>query len=214
MLIDSIRHKGMRRKLVEEIYRKGIEDQQVLQAIEKVPRHYFMESAFVEFAYKDSAFPIASGQTISQPYTVAFQTHLLGIEKDQKVLEIGTGSGYQTTILMEMGAKVYTIERFKELYAKAQNLLNSMGYYPFFYYGDGYKGLPTYGPFDKILITAAAPNIPEELKQQLKIGGVIVAPVGNNRTQTMTTLVKVSENEYKETQFGNFAFVPMLKGIS
>ncbi len=211
-MIDSFRHKGLRQKLVDDIQRKGIDDKRVLAAIEKVPRHFFMDSAFVDHAYKDNAFPIGAGQTISQPYTVAFQTSLLDIKKGDKVLEIGTGSGYQSAILLELGAKVFTIERQKELYIKAQALLNEMNYFPFFYYGDGYKGLPTYGPFDKILITAAAPYIPDELKQQLKIGGILVAPVGNNQAQVMTSLVRVSETEYKETQFGNFVFVPMLKG--
>jgi protein-L-isoaspartate(D-aspartate) O-methyltransferase len=213
-MTDTYRHKGLRTKLVEEIKRKGIDDQRILNAIGTVPRHFFIDSAFIEFAYKDNAFPIEAGQTISQPFTVAFQTQLLDVQKDDKILEIGTGSGYQTAILMELGAKVYTIERQRELYVKSQTLLNQMGYRPFFYYGDGYLGLPTYGPYNKILITAATDDFPSELKKQLKIGGIIVAPIGNSESQRMTTLIKISDHDFKKTEFGNFVFVPLLKGIA
>jgi len=172
-----------------------------------------MESGFIEFAYKDNAFPISAGQTISQPYTVAFQSELLEIKKSDKVLEVGTGSGYQAAILIEMGAKVFTIERQHELFLKSQTLLTKLGYKLQFFYGDGYEGLPTYGPFDKIIVTAGAPFIPEKLKQQLKIDGILVIPVGAN-IQKMTKIVKVSENEYKVYEYGDFKFVPFLKGKS
>ncbi len=165
---DSYRHKGLRRKLVEEIRNKGVNDEKVLAAIGKVPRHIFMDSGFINFSYKDQAFPIAAGQTISQPYTVAIQTFLLQINPNEKVLEIGTGSGYQTAILIELGARVYTIERQRELFLKAQDTLPKIGYNANFFFGDGILGLPTYSPFDKILITAAAPEIPDKLLKQLK----------------------------------------------
>ncbi len=213
MLDDTYRHKGLRKLLVEEIKRKGITDINVLSAINKVPRHLFMESGFIKFAYKDNAFPISSGQTISQPYTVAFQTELLEIKKGDKVLEIGTGSGYQAAVLVEMGAKVFTIERQHELFLKSQILLTKLGYNLQFFYGDGYKGLPTYGPFDKIIVTAGATFIPEDLKQQLKVGGILVIPVGEN-IQKMTKIIKVSKDEYKINEYGDFKFVPFLKGKS
>ncbi|MBE9469220.1 MAG: protein-L-isoaspartate(D-aspartate) O-methyltransferase [Bacteroidetes bacterium] len=213
MINDTYRHKGLRKILVDEIKKHGIVDENVLSAINKVPRHLFMESGFIEFAYKDSAFPIGSGQTISQPYTVAVQSELLEIKKGDKVLEVGTGSGYQAAVLFEMGAKIFTIERQHNLFLKSQILLKKLGYKLQFFFGDGYKGLPTYGPFDKIIITAGAPFIPEELKLQLKIGGILVIPVGEN-SQKMTKLVKVSENEYKTTEHGDFSFVPFLKGKS
>ena len=209
---DSFLHKGLRKKLVEEIRIKGIKDERVLEAIGRVPRHLFMDSGFVHFAYKDQAFPIAANQTISQPYTVAFQTQLLEIEKGDKVLEVGTGSGYQAAVLIEMGAKVFTIERYKELKVNAQRLLPPLGYRPHFFYGDGYEGLPTYAPFDKIIITAAANKLPEKLIEQLKINGKMVVPLGGRSSQTMTLVVKTSETEYKTTQHGAFIFVPMLKG--
>jgi protein-L-isoaspartate(D-aspartate) O-methyltransferase len=171
-----------------------------------------MDSGFVHFAYKDQAFPIAANQTISQPYTVAFQTQLLNISKGDKVLEIGTGSGYQAAVLIEMGANVFTIERYKELNIGAQSLLPPLGYRPHFFYGDGYKGLPTYAPFDKIIVTAAANTLPEKLIEQLKIGGKMVIPVGSRSSQTMTLIEKTSESDYKTSQHGAFVFVPMLKG--
>ncbi len=211
---DTYRHKGLRKKLVEEIREKGISDMRVLEAISKVPRHYFMESGFINFAYKDAAFPIGAGQTISQPYTVAFQTQLLNINPMDKVLEIGTGSGYQTAVLLEMGARVYTIERQKELYLKAKLLLEEHGYHAHFFFGDGYSGMPSYGPFKHILITAAAPEIPQALIDQLEVGGKLVVPVGGSNGQTMTLLQKVSRVENKITHHGSFIFVPLLKGTN
>ena len=214
MINDTILHKGMRKRLVEEIASKGISDLRVLQAIGKIPRHLFMESSFVKFAYQDKAFPIGAGQTISQPYTVAFQTQLLQVKQHSKILEIGTGSGYQAAVLIEMGAQVYTIERQRELFLKTQQFLPQLGYHPRFFFGDGYKGLPTYGPFDGIVITAGAPFIPEDLKIQLKIGGRMVIPVGQGDHQIMTLIERKAENSFEETTFGNFAFVPLLKGTN
>jgi len=213
-MVDSIQHEGMRRKLVLTLTEKGITDPVVLMAIGKVPRHLFMESSFIRFAYKDQAFPIGAGQTISQPYTVAFQTQLLQVQAHDKILEVGTGSGYQAAVLLEVGAEVYTIERQKELYVKTQRLLPSLGYRPRFFFGDGYKGLPTYGPFDGILVTAGAPYIPEELKQQLKIGGRLVIPVGSGDHQTMTLVVRTGEERFEQTNCGGFVFVPLLKGTN
>jgi len=209
---DSFLHKGLRKKLVDEIKLKGIKDEKVLDAINKVPRHLFMDSGFVHFAYKDQAFPIAANQTISQPYTVAFQTQLLEISKGDKVLEIGTGSGYQAAVLLEMGANVFTIERFKELNLGAQRLLPPLGYRPHFFYGDGFEGLPTYAPFDKIIITAATNTLPEKLIDQIKPGGKMVVPLGGRSSQTMTLLDKTSDIAYETSQHGAFVFVPMLKG--
>ena len=211
-MIDSYRHKGLRKKLVEGIRDKGISDIRILDAINKIPRHFFMDSSFIEFAYRDQAFPIGAGQTISQPFTVAFQTQLLEVQKHDKVLEVGTGSGYQCAVLLELGAKVYTIERQRELYLKSRALLSEMGYKPYFFYGDGYLGQPNYAPFDKILITAGAPEIPKELLNQLKTGGRMVVPVGDSRGQVMMAIDRISENEYKESEHGYFSFVPMLKG--
>lgn len=211
---DTYRHKGLRRNLVEEIKQKGITNPKVLEAINTVPRHLFMDSGFINFAYKDSAFPIGAGQTISQPYTVAFQTQMLDIQPMEKVLEIGTGSGYQTAVLLELGAKVYTIERQKELYLKAKAQLESMGYHPHFFYGDGYLGMPSYGPYSKILVTAGAPEIPDALITQLQVGGKLICPVGDNQTQIMTLVEKVSESDIKITTHGNFIFVPLLKGTN
>lgn len=209
---DSLRHQGMRKRLVEGIRIKGVRDQRVLDAIAKVPRHLFMDSSFIQFAYKDQAFPIGAGQTISQPFTVAFQTQLLDVQPSEKVLEVGTGSGYQAAVLLEMGATVFTIERQRELFLKVQQLLPEIGYHPKFFYGDGYKGLPTYGPFDKIIITAGAPVVPEELLQQLRIGGVLVAPIGPSEKQTMCKVTRKSEEEFEKEKHGTFVFVPMLKG--
>jgi len=213
-LEDNYRHKGLRKKLVEEIRRKGIRSEAVLEAIGKVPRHLFMETGFVEYAYKDQAFPISAGQTISQPYTVAFQTELLDIKPGDKVLEIGTGSGYQAAVLIEMGAKVFTIERQRELFLKAQAFLPTLGYRPRFFYGDGSKGVPSFAPYDKILITAAAEEIPEMLLAQLKTGGVLVAPVGSAGGQEMIRMVKNGENDFETSRHGYFVFVPMIKGTS
>jgi len=213
LMEDSYRHKGLRRKLIEDLRVKGIKDERVLDAIGKVPRHIFMDSSFINFSYKDQAFPIGAGQTISQPYTVAFQTALLEVSMMDKVLEIGTGSGYQTAVLVEMGAKVYSIERQRELYLKAQSTLPRLGYgKAMFFFGDGYQGVPPYAPFDKILITAGAAELPEKLISQLKIGGRMVIPHGDNKSQTMKLIVKTSENNYEVSTHGNFLFVPMLKG--
>ena len=208
---DTYRHKGLRKKLVETIRQKGIKVEKVLQAIEKIPRHYFFDSAFLSFAYEDKAFPIGAGQTISQPYTVAFQSELLDIHKGDKVLEVGTGSGYQACILSEMGAKVFSIERQKSLFMKVKEFLPQLNYPIKVFYGDGYKGLPTFAPFDKIIITAAAPYIPEPLKEQLKVGGIMLVPLGGGDIQIMTSLHKVSETEFISREYGAFRFVPLLQ---
>jgi len=209
---DDLRHKGMRKKLADGLKVKGIRNPDVLEAIRKVPRHLFMESSFIHFAYKDQAFPIGAGQTISQPYTVAFQTELLEVEKNDKILEVGTGSGYQAAVLLEMGAKVFTIERQKELFLKVQSFLPEIGYHPACFFGDGYKGLPGFAPFDKILVTAGASSIPPELKEQLKIGGRMVIPVGHQNHQEMLVVERISEDDYKTEKHGGFVFVPLLKG--
>jgi protein-L-isoaspartate(D-aspartate) O-methyltransferase len=212
-MTDSFEAKGKRKRLVEELRQKGITDEEVLRAIDTVPRHLFMDPAFLSHAYVDKAFPIDSGQTISQPYTVAIQTSLLNIKKRYRILEIGTGSGYQAAILAEMGAKVFTIERFREIHLKAQKLLTSLGYDMDFFYGDGYAGKPKYGPFDGIIITAAASEAPPELLKQLKIGGKMVAPIGGEHCQTMTVIERTGEDSYEYSEHGAFAFVPMLKGV-
>ena len=209
---DTPRHQGMRKKLVEGLKIKGIRDENVLAAISKVPRHLFMESTFIQFAYKDQAFPIGAGQTISQPYTVGFQTQLLQVTKGDKILEVGTGSGYQAAILLEMGARVFTIERQKELYARVHQFLPEIGYNPACFFGDGYKGLPGFAPFDKIVVTAGAPEIPEALIYQLAIGGIMVIPVGNDQKQEMKMVTRLGENEFKTENHGDFIFVPLLKG--
>jgi len=210
---DTMRHQGLRKRMVEGIRIKGIKDEKVLNAIGNVPRHLFMDSSFIQFAYKDQAFPIGAGQTISQPFTVAMQTQLLQVERHDKILEVGTGSGYQAAVLLEMGATVYTIERQRELYLKVQSILPQIGYHPKFFFGDGYKGLPTYGPFDRIIVTAGAPVIPEELLSQLKVGGRMVIPMGPREKQTMYVLVKTSDTEYYKETHGTYVFVPMLKGV-
>jgi len=211
-MVDSYRHKGMRKKLVEDIADKGITDKRVLEAIESIPRHIFLDSSFLEFAYEDKPFPIGSKQTISQPYTVAFQTQLLNINKGEKVLEIGTGSGYQACILAEMGAKVFTIERQRKLYEKTKKFLTSIGYRQIkCFYGDGYKGVPAFAPYDKILITAAAPEIPDDLLEQLKPGGLLVVPLGSDDVQTMIRMTKEADGTINEDKFGSFRFVPLLK---
>ncbi|MFD0862282.1 protein-L-isoaspartate(D-aspartate) O-methyltransferase [Sungkyunkwania multivorans] len=208
---DTHRHQGMRKKLVETVASKGIKDKAVLAAIGKIPRHLFMDSGFDSHAYQDKAFPIGADQTISQPYTVAFQTELLQIKKGDKILEIGTGSGYQTAVLIELGAQVYTIERQQELFKKAQRFLPKLGYKPKkFIFGDGYKGLPDESPFDGIIATAGAPYVPIPLLSQLKIGGRLVIPVGNV-SQTMTLFIRTSEKEFEKHELGSFRFVPMLK---
>lgn len=214
MLEDTFRHKGLRKNLIKEIKRKGIKDERVLSALGKVPRHLFMDTGFINFAYKDQAFPIGQGQTISQPYTVAFQTELLDIKPHMKVLEVGTGSGYQAAVLAELGARIYTIERQHKLFIKTQHLLNSLGYKLNFFYGDGFKGQKSYAPFDRILITAAAPEIPETLLEQLKTGGKLVIPLGSASYQEMLLIEKTGEGIYEKSKHGKFSFVPMLRGTS
>ena len=211
MINDLPKHKGLRNQLVKTIKGKGIKDEKVLNAIAKIPRHLFMDSGFIDFAYQDNAFPIAANQTISQPYTVAFQTELLEIVKGDKVLEIGTGSGYQTAVLIELKAEVYSIERQKELYDKVRKFLPKLGYVAKkLNFGDGYKGWDEYAPFDKILVTAGAPFVPKPLLSQLKIGGRLVIPVGDD-IQTMTLYIRKGEKEFEKHEFGDFRFVPMLK---
>ena len=211
---DNYRHKGMRKSLVEELKNKGISDENVLNAINTVPRHVFLDSSFLNFAYQDKAFPIGSGQTISQPFTVAFQSSLLEIKKNMKVLEIGTGSGYQACVLAEMGAKVFSIERQRKLYTKTKAFLAEFPYRIKMFLGDGNKGLPTYGPFDRIIITAAAPEIPQALIDQLKVGGMMVIPLSENENcQTMLRLTKQEDGSMKREEYGDFRFVPMLKGV-
>jgi protein-L-isoaspartate(D-aspartate) O-methyltransferase len=209
---DSFRHKGLRKKLIDSIRSKGIKDEEVLNAMDRVPRHLFMDSSFVNFSYTDKAFPIAAGQTISQPYTVAFQTELLEVKRHMKVLEIGTGSGYQTAVLLELGARVYTIERLRQLFLEAQETLGRLSYKPAFFYGDGYEGLPAFQPFDRILITAAAPEIPKLLLEQLAVGGILVVPEGDRYGQRMIRLVKEGEEQYQRSEHGHFSFVPLLRG--
>ncbi|MBE0650125.1 MAG: protein-L-isoaspartate(D-aspartate) O-methyltransferase [Bacteroidales bacterium] len=211
---DNYRHKGMRKKLVDEIRKKGILDEQILEAINAVPRHLFMDSSFLQFAYEDKPFPIGSGQTISQPYTVAFQTQLLDVKPGAKILEIGTGSGYQACVLAEMGAEVYSIERQKKLYEKTKKFLSKFQYKLHLFCGDGYLGLPKHAPFDGILITAAAPEIPQTLVDQMKVGGVLVIPLGGTSTQTMYRMVKMEDGSLAKEAFGEFRFVPLLKDIS
>jgi protein-L-isoaspartate(D-aspartate) O-methyltransferase len=214
LMTDSFLAKGKRKKLVDELRQKGITDEEVLRAINKVPRHDFMDPAFLNHAYIDKAFPISSGQTISQPYTVAVQTQLLKVKRRDKILEIGTGSGYQAAILAEMGAKVYSIERYRELYLKAQRTFLSLGYEADFFYGDGYEGKPQYGPFDGILITAATAALPEKLPKQLKIGGRLVVPLGTSASQVMTLVIRTGEDDFEYSSHGSFVFVPLLKGTA
>lgn len=210
---DTYRHKGLRKKLVETVKSKGITDEKVLHAIERIPRHFFLDSAFNEVAYEDKAFPIAEKQTISQPYTVAYQTQLLEIKPFDKVLEVGTGSAYQACVLADMGAQVYTIERQKKLFDNNKNFAFLKKYPNIkFFYGDGYEGLPTFAPFDKILITAAAPDVPEKLAGQLKTGGVMVIPVGTGEVQVMKRFIKQQDGSLKEEVYDRFSFVPMLSG--
>jgi protein-L-isoaspartate(D-aspartate) O-methyltransferase len=210
---DTYRHKGLRKKLVDTIKSKGITDERVLNAINNVPRHFFLDSAFDELAYEDRAFPIAEGQTISQPYTVAYQSQLLELKPFLKVLEIGTGSAYQAVVLAEMGAQVYTIERQKKLFDDNKTFDYLKKYRSIkFFYGDGYEGLPTYAPFDRVIITAAAPEIPQKLIDQLKPGGMMVIPVGMGDVQRMMRITKLETGALKEEVFDNFSFVPMLGG--
>ena len=211
---DSYRHKGLRKKLVELVKSKGINDDRILQAILKIPRHYFLDAAFADWAYRDVAFPIDADQTISQPYTVAFQTELLDVKPKDKILEIGTGSGYQATVLIELGAKVYTIERQKKLFEKTSKFLAEIGYNSIrTFFGDGYLGLPRYAPFDKIIITAGANNIPKELLKQLKIGGIMVIPYGNGDVKDMIKLIKIDAKNIRREKHGKFRFVPFKTGV-
>lgn len=209
-MIDTFKHQGLRKQLVAIVKAKGIKDENVLAAIGKIPRHFFLDSSFTEFAYQDKPFPIGNGQTISQPYTVAFQSELLKIKKNDKILEVGTGSGYQACVLIELGAKVFTIERQKALYQRTKAFLTTIGYKPRMFYGDGYAGLPAYAPFDKIIVTAGAPYIPEDLIKQLKVGGILVIPVGDD-IQTMISLEKITVDEIIQTEHGTFRFVPLLE---
>ncbi len=212
MIQDSFRHQGLRRQLVQQLKEKGIQNELVLEAISKVPRHAFMDNAFLEYAYQDKAFPIACGQTISQPYTVAYQTSLLDPRKGEKVLEIGTGSGYQSAVLAETGVKVFSIERHKPLFESTRKLLDSLNYFTIkSFYGDGFKGLPAYAPFDKILVTCGAPEIPVSLIDQLKPGGIMVIPVGPQDVQTMTTVLKRPDGSTEVIALEKFRFVPMLE---
>lgn len=208
---DTSKHQGLRNKLAQVLERKGINDNGVLNAIRRIPRHLFIDSSFESHAYQDKAFPIAANQTISQPYTVAFQSQTLNIQKDDKILEIGTGSGYQTAVLLEMNAEVYTIERQHELFKKTSLFLPKLGYKPKrFIFGDGYKGLPEKAPFDKIIVTAGAPYVPKPLLAQLKVGGMLLIPVGDE-TQIMTLFTRKSATEFDKKELGDFAFVPMLE---
>ncbi len=208
---DTFKHKGLRQQLVNVLISKGIKDEAVLKAIGKVPRHLFMDSGFLDFAYIDKAFPIAADQTISQPYTVAFQSELLQVKKDDKILEIGTGSGYQTAVLCEMGAKVYSIERQQELFKKTSKFLPKLGYRAKkLVFGDGYKGLEEDAPFDGIIVTAGAPFVPKPLLSQLKVGGRLVIPVGED-TQIMTLFIRKDTKEFEQHEFGEFRFVPLLE---
>ena len=208
---DTHKHQGLRNQLVKIISEKGISDKNVLKAIAAVPRHLFMDSGFVDFAYQDKAFPIGADQTISQPYTVAYQTELLEIKSTHKILEIGTGSGYQTAVLIEMGAKVYTIERQQELFKKTKLFLPRLHYKPKkMVFGDGYKGLPEDAPFDGIIVTAGAPFVPNPLLSQLKVGGKLVIPIGEDE-QVMTLFIRTSDKDFEKHELGKFKFVPMLK---
>lgn len=210
---DTYRHKGLRMKLVDQLKQKGISDDRLLDALLHVPRHYFMDPGFDKVAYEDRAFPIAEGQTISQPYTVAYQTQLLEVKPYEKVLEIGTGSGYQSVILGEMEAQVYTIERQKKLFEEHRNFILREKYPNIkYFYGDGYEGLPTYAPFDKVIVTAAAPFIPPKLVDQLKTGGKMVIPVGEGNVQRMMRLIKLKDGSLLEEVYDNFSFVPMVEG--
>lgn len=210
-LKDDYKQKGLRKKLVTLLRQKGIRDERVLEALNKVPRHFFFDSALLEHAYQDKAFPIGEGQTISQPYTVAFQTEKLEVKPGDKILEIGTGSGYQACILLEMGATVYTIEYNRKLFEGTRDFLPSIGYKPYFFHGDGSKGLLAKAPYDKIIVTAAAPIVPEDLVDQLKVGGILVIPVGDKEKQKMLKITKLSSQRIQTDEYDYFSFVP-LKG--
>ncbi|MDP5061528.1 protein-L-isoaspartate(D-aspartate) O-methyltransferase [Maribacter sp. IgM3_T14_3] len=208
---DTLKHRGMRNHLAQILIDKGIADKKVLDAVKEIPRHLFMDSSFEGHAYQNKAFPIAANQTISHPYTVAFQTELLQIEEGQKVLEIGTGSGYQTAVLLKLKVKVYTIERQLELFKKTSLFFKKMGYRPKqVIFGDGYKGLPKEAPFDRIIVTAGAPSVPKALLSQLKVGGRLVIPIGFEE-QIMTLFIRTTEKEFSKTEYGSFRFVPLLE---
>lgn len=208
--VDNYRERGARKKLVKHLESKGIEDKNVLRAIGKVPRHYFFDETFWNQAYRDIAFPIGDEQTISQPYTVAYQSELLHVKKGDKVLEIGTGSGYQTCILLELGAEVFTIERQENLYHRTIQVLPYMGYKPHFFLGDGSKGIPEHAPYDKIIVTAGAPFVPDVMLRQLKMGGILVIPVGDEKSQKMVTILRVDENDFERIELDTFRFVPLI----
>ncbi len=211
MFKDSYKHQGKRKQLIEKLKSKGISSENVLNAINQIPRHLFMDSSFEDFAYQDKAFPIAEGQTISQPFTVAFQTQLLEVKKNDKILEIGTGSGFQTAVLCELGAQVFSIERQQKLYKSTKRFLEKLGYRPkYLSFGDGYKGLPDYAPFDKIIVTAGAPFVPKPLMAQLKINGRLVIPVGED-PQIMTLFIRKGQSKFDKHTFGEFRFVPLLE---
>ena len=208
---DTYRHQGKRKQLIEKLQDKGISSEVVLNALNRIPRHLFMDSGFEDFAYQDKAFPIAEGQTISQPFTVAFQTQLLEVQKGDKILEIGTGSGYQTAVLCELGAQVYSIERQQKLYKFTKRFLEKLGYRPkYLSFGDGYKGLPNHAPFDKILVTAGAPYVPKPLMAQLKVNGKLIIPVGED-PQIMTLFVRTAKDKFDKHTYGEFRFVPLLE---
>ncbi len=210
-LKDTFKHKGKRKQLILELSEMGIKDQRILEAFDQVPRHFFLDLAFDDQAYSNMAFQIGSGQTISHPYTVAFQTELLEIQKGEKVLEIGTGSGFQTSILCELGAKVFSIERYSDLHLAAKFVIDHLKYTPKLIFGDGYKGNALNAPFDKILVTCGAPEIPNELLKQLKVGGIMVIPVGEGKEQKMLKIIKQTETSFSREEFGTFKFVPMLE---
>lgn len=215
VLKDNYRYKGLRQKLANELRSKGIRDEKVLRAIANIPRHFMLDKAFGDWAYKDMAFPIEENQTISMPYTVALQTQLLEVKNTDKILEIGTGSGYQAAVLYTMGAKVYSIERQKTLFDKTSRLLSKMGMHGIrTLYGDGYEGSPRFAPFDKIVVTAGANRFPDKLLAQLKIGGIMVIPEGDNKRQVMMRYIKISESSCKKENHGPCAFVPMLSGTN
>lgn len=210
-LKDTYRHQGKRKLLIEELKRMGIQKTAILDAFYQVPRHFFMDLALDDLAYTNAAFQIGSGQTISHPYTVAFQTELLEVQRKMKVLEIGTGSGFQTCILCVLGTKVYSIERHEELHLKADAMVKHFKFDARLRYGDGFRGWPSYAPFDRIIVTCGAPEIPLELKKQLAVGGIMIIPVGEGVEQVMLKIVRLNENEFTQQQFGTFKFVPMLE---
>lgn len=208
--VDSYKHKGERKNLIDHLRKKGISDERVLEVMFKIPRHFYFHKDFWEHAYEDKAFQIGAGQTISHPHTVAYQTQLLEIQQGDKVLEIGTGSGYQTSILLALGAQVFTIERQKELFEKTKKLLSELNLKPRFFYGDGSKGLPAFAPFDKIICTAGSPSIPQTLLAQMKIGGKMVIPVGDEKAQKMNLVERISEKEFHTEVLDSFRFVPLI----